>query len=63
MAIVSSIFLGVKCVFAIDCVEERLKTAQEFGATAMNFLNCNPVNEIKEITCGRGADVVLEVKE
>ncbi|CAI2172532.1 1661_t:CDS:2 [Funneliformis geosporum] len=61
MAILSSIFLGVKFVFAIDCIEERLKLAEEFGAAALNFVDCDPVEKIKEVTSGRGADVVLEV--
>jgi threonine dehydrogenase-like Zn-dependent dehydrogenase len=62
MAIAAAIFLGAKSIFAVDCVEERLKIAQEFGATIVNFVECDPVNKIKELTDGRGADVVLEVK-
>jgi threonine dehydrogenase-like Zn-dependent dehydrogenase len=62
MAIASSIFLGAKLVYAVDCVEERLKIAKEFGATTIDFVKCDPVNKIKELTDGRGADVVLEVR-
>ncbi|CAB4379188.1 unnamed protein product [Rhizophagus irregularis] len=61
MAIAATIFLGAKSVYAIDCVEERLKIAQEFGANIINFVECDPLNKIKELTDGRGADVVLEV--
>ncbi|RIA82110.1 chaperonin 10-like protein [Glomus cerebriforme] len=61
MAIASSIFLGAKSVFAVDCVEERLKIAQEFGATTIDFSKCDPMSKIKELTGGRGTDVVLEV--
>ena len=62
MAIASSIYLGAKLVYAVDCIEERLKIAQEFSATTMDFLKCDVVKKIKELTDGRGADIVLEVR-
>ena len=53
-------------VIVIDGVEERLKLAQEFGATyTINLNEFKTVeereNRIKELTGGEGADVAMEV--
>ena len=55
--------LGAKFVYAVDCIEERLKIAQEFGVTIIHFLKCDIVKKIKELTDGRGADIVLGKKQ
>ncbi|MFX1520959.1 MAG: zinc-binding dehydrogenase [Promethearchaeota archaeon] len=51
---------GAKNVIAIDLIEYRLQKALEVGAhTAINA-NKDPVEKVKKITNGRGADVVIE---
>ena len=46
-------------VIAIDSVPERLEEAKKLGAKVIN-LNDDPVPKIKEMSGGRGADVVME---
>jgi len=53
--------LGAKKIYAIDSVTERLKLAEKFGAIPLNYLKNNPVELIREVTDGRGADAALEV--
>lgn len=52
-----------KNVFAVDSVESRLKLAEDLGATPFNFMtNREGLDaKVKEVTDGRGADVVIEV--
>ena len=52
-----------KHLFAIDSVESRLDLAKSLGAEPLNFVTDKPGLEkrIKEVTEGRGADVVIEV--
>lgn len=47
-------------VIAIDSVPERLAEAEKLGAKTIN-LNDDPVAKIKELSGGRGADVVMEM--
>lgn len=47
-------------VIAVDKVGYRLKMAEEKGAIPINALDKDPVSEIKKLTDGRGADVVIE---
>lgn len=47
-------------VIAIDSIPERLAEAEKLGAKTIN-LNDDPVAKIKELSGGRGADVVLEM--
>lgn len=47
-------------VYAIDSIPERLAEAEKIGAKTIN-LNDDPVLNIKAVTEGRGADVVIEV--
>jgi threonine dehydrogenase-like Zn-dependent dehydrogenase len=49
----------VNTVVAIDSVDDRLKEAEKLGAKTIN-LNDDPVPKIKEMSGGRGADVVIE---
>ncbi len=60
MAILGAIEYGAEKIFAIDTVEERLKYAEQFGATPINASYQNSTDVIKELTLGRGADAVLE---
>ena len=54
-------YLGAK-TFVTDISEEKLKLAKKLGADAVvNAATSNVGEEIKELTDGRGADVVLEL--
>lgn len=61
MAIVGAIEQGATKVFAVDSVEERLLKASKYGALPINFQSENPVDVLKALTNGRGADAVVEV--
>ncbi|MFY9587031.1 MAG: alcohol dehydrogenase catalytic domain-containing protein [Actinomycetota bacterium] len=47
-------------VFVIDMAEDRLKIAEQAGATPIDASKTNPVIEIQNRTGDRGADVVIE---
>lgn len=51
----------VDTVYAIDSVPERLEEAKALGAIPIHLTEQDPVAEIKKVTNGRGADVVMEV--
>ena len=52
---------GVQHVIGIDLVPERLALAQAHGATVVDLTHTKkPVEAIKDLTDGRGADSVLE---
>ncbi|KAI1431168.1 GroES-like protein [Xylaria sp. CBS 124048] len=62
-ALVSALEYRPKHLFAIDSVDSRLETARGLGAEPLNFKS-DPegmIRRIKEVTDGRGADVVIEV--
>ena len=61
MAIVGAREYGATRLFAIDSVEERLRMAESFGATPINFKKEDPLAVIKAHNQGRGADAVMEV--
>lgn len=52
-----------KHVFAVDSVESRLELARSLGAEPWNFMTDREGldKRVKEVTQGRGADVVVEV--
>ncbi|KAK7531499.1 chaperonin 10-like protein [Phyllosticta citribraziliensis] len=52
-----------KHLFAVDSIDSRLELAKELGAEPLNFKTDREGLErrIKEVTDGRGADVVIEV--
>lgn len=53
---------GASRVIAVDLVERKLELAQQFGATHLvNAGDTDAVQEIKNLTHGRGADYVFEV--
>ncbi len=60
MAILGAHEYGAERVYAIDTIPERLDMARKFGAMAINSSNQNPIEVIKAITDGRGADGVME---
>jgi propanol-preferring alcohol dehydrogenase len=53
--------LGAAEVFAVDINPGKLKLAEHFGAIPVNALTGNSVEEIQELTRGRGVDVALEL--
>ncbi|TGJ82667.1 hypothetical protein E0Z10_g6112 [Xylaria hypoxylon] len=62
-ALVSALEYKPKHLFAIDSVDSRLEIAQSLGAEPLNF-KTDPkgmIERIKEVTEGRGADIVIEV--
>lgn len=52
---------GARQVFAVDINPRKLALAERFGATAVNAFPENPVEQIRELTDGRGVDVALEL--
>lgn len=53
--------LGAGRVLAVDLGPEKLQTARRMGATdAVDAAVTDPVEAVRELTDGRGADVVLE---
>ena len=58
--------MGADCVIVLDRLENRLQLAEEFGADhTINIEEFNTpetrVERVKELTNGRGADVVMEL--
>src|SRR5713226_3212821 len=53
--------LGAGEVFAVDIKPAKLELARQFGAIPLNGAECDPVEEIKRMTGGRGVDVALEL--
>lgn len=53
--------LGAARVFAVDINPRKLEIAQRFGATPVDASTDNPVEQIQELTGGRGVDVALEL--
>ena len=52
---------GAGLIIAVDTVGQRLDTARRFGANVtLNPNQDNPVDAIKRLTGGRGADVTIE---
>jgi len=53
---------GAEKIIAVDLMDSRLEQAKRFGAThAVNGSNGDPVEQIREITGGRGVDYSFEV--
>ncbi|MFR0354238.1 S-(hydroxymethyl)mycothiol dehydrogenase [Streptomyces sediminimaris] len=60
-AIAGSRLAGAAKVIAVDIDDRKLATAREMGAThTVNSRENDPVEEIRELTGGFGADVVIE---
>ncbi|KAL2680732.1 hypothetical protein Neosp_008335 [[Neocosmospora] mangrovei] len=62
-AILAATHFKPRHLFAIDSVESRLEQARKLGAEPLNFESDRAGLEarIKEVTNGRGADIVVEV--
>lgn len=58
-AVQAALAAGAGPVVAIDTVEERLKTAKEFGATAVHLTEQSPRDVVKQLT-GRGVDIAVD---
>ena len=60
-AVLGARLAGAKTIIAVDVDDTKLEWAREFGAThAINSRNADPIEGIRELTDGFGADVVIE---
>ncbi|MFF4506754.1 S-(hydroxymethyl)mycothiol dehydrogenase [Streptomyces sp. NPDC001401] len=60
-AIVGSNLAGAAKIIAVDLDDRKLETARKLGAThTVNSKETDPVEAIRELTGGNGADVVIE---
>ncbi len=59
-AIRSAFLLGAKDVISIDNIPDRLDMAREGGARTLNFDTVNVLQELKEMTGGRGPDSCID---
>jgi glutathione-independent formaldehyde dehydrogenase len=60
MAAPSAFLLGTSQVFVVDKVPDRLKLAQAYGATAIDFSQGDPIEQIMDATDGNGVDCGVE---
>lgn len=59
-AIQGAAFSGAYPVIAVDVLDNKLKAAMEFGAThTVNSAQGDPIEAVKKLTSGRGADYVF----
>ncbi|HET6910826.1 MAG TPA: S-(hydroxymethyl)mycothiol dehydrogenase [Mycobacteriales bacterium] len=60
-AVLGAKFAGASTVIAVDVDDRKLEWAKDFGAThTVNSKNDDPVDAIRSLTDGFGADVVIE---
>ena len=60
-AIAGAKVAGATTIIAVDVDDTKLEWAKQFGAThTVNSRNVDPVETVREITGGNGADVVVE---
>lgn len=59
-AVVSAYLLGASRVIAIDRVPHRLDLAAEKGATPINFAETSVLEELRDLTGGRGPDHCID---
>jgi 2-desacetyl-2-hydroxyethyl bacteriochlorophyllide A dehydrogenase len=52
---------GALDVFAVDIHDEKLALAEAYGAIPVNAQHVDPVQEIRDLTKGKGVDVALEL--
>jgi len=52
--------MGASEIFAVDSDPDRLRIAENFGATRLVLANEGPVESIREATHGKGVDVAIE---
>lgn len=60
-AIATARSMGVKTIFAVDSVDDRLREAADCGAIALNLTRDNVLERVKAASSGRGADAVVEL--
>lgn len=60
-AIITALSKGIKTVFAVDGVDDRLEEAARCGAIPLNLSRDNIPARVSAATEGRGADAVIEV--
>jgi D-arabinose 1-dehydrogenase-like Zn-dependent alcohol dehydrogenase len=53
--------LGARKIFAVDINPRKLELAERFEAIAINSAAGDPVEQLQEITNGRGVDIALEL--
>src|SRR4051795_5787999 len=51
---------GAASVVAVDSVEDRLRMAENFGATPVHLTEQDPRGAVKAVTQGRGVDVAVD---
>jgi S-(hydroxymethyl)mycothiol dehydrogenase len=60
-AVLGSSLAGARTIIAVDVDDRKLEWARQFGAThTVNSGSADPVERIRELTGGNGADVVIE---
>jgi S-(hydroxymethyl)mycothiol dehydrogenase len=60
-AILGARLAGARKIIAVDVDDRKLEWAKQFGATdTVNSRSADPVEKIRELTEGNGADVVIE---
>jgi 2-desacetyl-2-hydroxyethyl bacteriochlorophyllide A dehydrogenase len=60
-AIQLAMALGAWEVYAVDISQDKLRLASNYGATAVDASEADPVDQIRHLTGGRGVDVALEL--
>lgn len=52
---------GASKIIALDIFDEKLEIAKDLGADhCINSMNVNPIEKVKELTDGKGVDIVIE---
>ncbi|MEU1158843.1 zinc-binding dehydrogenase, partial [Streptomyces sp. NPDC005918] len=60
-AVVGARLAGAARIIAVDIDDKKLETAKSLGAThTVNSRSADPVEAVRELTGGNGADVVIE---
>jgi S-(hydroxymethyl)mycothiol dehydrogenase len=60
-AVLGASLAGARTIIAVDVDDRKLEWARQFGAThTVNSRASDPVEQIRELTEGNGADVVIE---
>jgi S-(hydroxymethyl)mycothiol dehydrogenase len=60
-AVLGASLAGARTIIAVDVDDRKLEWARQFGAThVINSRQTDPVERIRELTEGNGADVVIE---
>jgi len=60
-AVLGARLAGARTIVAVDVDDRKLEWARQFGAThVINSRETDPVEKIRELTEGNGADVVIE---